>query len=132
QIDIRKTKNSAALLKETTDAFTKELTREYVNEVLMTEILESGKKSDLAKQILAICKGNLKRRVLDQPKPPADWSRSVPKISGGYRDVWNTLAHFLKSPTLQVFDYQALQAKRTEMEHAIRNVTIDIKMETIR
>jgi hypothetical protein len=29
-------------------------------------------------------------------------------------------------------DYQSLQANRKEMEHAIRSVTIDIKMETIR
>ncbi|HWK03813.1 MAG TPA: 2OG-Fe(II) oxygenase [Puia sp.] len=132
QMDIGETNNNAAWLKETTDAFTKPLTKDYVNEVLVAEILESEKKSDLAKQILAICKGNLKRRVQDRPKPPTDWARSLPKSAGGYKEVWDILADFLKSPTLQVFEYQALQTNRKEMEHAIRNVTIDIKMETIR
>jgi len=133
QIDSRKTNKSSTWLIKTTDAFTKKLTREYVNEVLVDETLKSGKTSGLAKQILEVCKGYLKRRVQDQPKPPANWSKPVPKASDSYyKSVWNILADFLESPTLQVFDYQAMQAKRTEMEHAIRSVTIDIKMETIR
>jgi len=81
---------------------------------------------------LAICKGNIKLGVHDQPKHPSDWSRLVPKSSCGYRDGWNSLTDFLESPKPAVFDYQVLQAKRLEMEHAIRDVTIDGKMKTLK
>jgi hypothetical protein len=132
QTDVRKVSNSIAWLKGTAEALTKDLTREYVNDVLVAEILAFGRKTDLAKRIMEICKADLERRVQAQPKPPADWSRPVPKNVGAYKELWNTVADFLRSPTQQVLDYQSLQANRKEMEHAIRSVTIDIKMETIR
>jgi len=43
EIDYRKINNNAAWLKETTDAFTVELTRDYVNEILIDETLKFGK-----------------------------------------------------------------------------------------
>ena len=132
QTDISKVSDGVAWLKRTAAALTKDLTREYVNDVLEAEILAFGRKTDLAKRIMEICKADLERRVQAQPKPPADWSRPVPKNVGGYKEVWNTVADFLRSPTQQVLDYQSLQAKRKEMEYAIKSVTIDIKMETIR
>lgn len=125
------TKDKAWPLK-ITGALTRKLTREYVNDILIAEILEVGNKSDLAQQLLTACKGNLQRSVLDKPIPPSSWSRQVPKKSGVYGDVWDILADFLTSPILQVFDYQAIQAMRNEMEFAIRSVVIDLKMETIK
>lgn len=119
-------------LKNTTGAFTRELTREYVNDVLMAVILGSGGKTTLAKQIIKVCKEDLLRRVYHKPQPPSDWSRSVPKTSAYHKKVWAILEDFLQSPTLQLFDYAKIQAQRLEMENAIRNVTIDIKMETIK
>ena len=132
QTDTRKVSDGLAWLKRTAEALTKGLTREYVNDVLVVEILAYGKKTDLARRIMEICKADLERRVQAQPKPPVDWSRPIPKNAGGYKEVWNILADFLRSPTQQVLDYQSLQAKRKDMEYAIRSVTIDIKMETIR
>ncbi len=130
-IDNSKAKDSATWLKQTTEAFTKNLTREYVNDVLVKEILTSGKRTDLARQIMAVCKLDLKRRVHDQPQPPSTWSRSIPKVPPYHKEEWNILSDFLKSPIQQVFDYQAVQAKRKAMEHAIRSVTVDLKLETI-
>lgn len=132
EINKLKAQKSAEWDKKTTDAFTKKLTREYVNEVLMAEILEFGSKTTLAKKIMAVCQEDLARRVKNQPDPPANWSRAVPGNSGQYGKEWTILTDFLKSPTQQVFDYQSIQTKRTEMEYAIKSVTIDIKMETIR
>lgn len=132
QIDNRKVIKATNWHKKIAEALTKKLTREYVNDILLAEILGSGKKSDIALHLLPVCIDYLQRRVLDQPKPPTSWSRPVPKKSGIYSDAWNILADFLKSPTLQVLDYQALQAKRSSMEYAIKSVVIDIKMETIR
>lgn len=119
-------------LKNTTEAFTNVLTRKYVNDVLVEVVLESGEELILANQIAAVCREELIRRVNSKPLPPADWSRSLPKFSSSYKKVWTLLADFLKSPTQQIFDYQKAQFERTEMENAIRNVTIDIKMETIK
>ena len=42
------------------------------------------------------------------------------------------LKEFLKSPTERVFDYRKIKHERKLMEEAIRSVTIDLKMETIR
>jgi len=132
KIDNRKVVKDENWHQKITRPLTKKLTREYVNDVLVAEILASGKKSTLAVQIPDICIGDLQRRVQDQPRPPASWSRPVPPSTSTYRDVWNILADFLQSPAQQVFDYQAIQTKRTAMEYAVRSVVIDIKMETIR
>jgi hypothetical protein len=118
-------------LRKTTEAFTRTLTREYVNTVLVEVILESGKGLVLANQIMVICKDDLVRRVDDKPQPPADWSRPLPDKPGD-KNIWTILADFLQSPTQQTFDYQKNQNFRTDMENAIRHVTIDLKMETIK
>ncbi|WPV69295.1 2OG-Fe(II) oxygenase [Chitinophaga sp. LS1] len=132
QIDEKKVIKEKNWHRKITAALTKKLTREYVNDILIAEILCSGNKSNLAEQLLSVCISDLQRRVLDKPKPPISWSRPVPKKSGIYGYVWDILADFLKSATLQIFDYQAILEKRNEMEYAIRDVVIDIKMETIR
>lgn len=119
-------------LKNTTEAFTRVLNRKYVNDVLVEVILESGEGLVLAKQILTFCKEDLVHRVHNKPLPPADWSRTLSKTPANYNKVWAILTGFLQSPTQQVFEYQKAQAERSEMENAIRNVTIDIRMETIK
>ncbi|WPQ64837.1 hypothetical protein SIO70_08140 [Chitinophaga sancti] len=132
QVDEKKVIKEKNWPKKITGALTKKLTREYVNDILIVEILGSGNESDLAMQLLSVCIRDLQRRVLDKPKAPISWSRPVPKKSGIYGYIWDILADFLKSDTLQIFDYQAILEKRNEMECAIRDVVIDIKMETIR
>ncbi|MDR3695316.1 hypothetical protein [Mucilaginibacter sp.] len=119
-------------LKNTTVAFTRVLNRGYVNDVLVKTILESGKGLAIAGRIMEICKNDLNERVDNKPQPPVDWSRPLPKASSYYSKVWVILADFIQSPTQQIFDYQRVQGERSEMENAIRNVTIDLKTETIK
>jgi len=121
-----------AWIKNATEAFTKALTREYVNEVLMKVVLESGLGLNIAAQILEICKNDLTQRVNNKPQPPVDWSRPLPKTSSYDGKVWAILSDFIQSPTQQVFDYQRVAPERGNMENAIRHVTIDLKMETIK
>jgi hypothetical protein len=121
-------------LENTTNAFGKELTREYVNEILLGEIfsIDTYKKTNLAKQLLELSKTDLIRRINNKPQPPANWSRSMPQNIGYYKKVWTILQDFIQSPTQQFFDYTKVQAERSEMENAVRNVTIDLRMETIK
>jgi hypothetical protein len=121
-----------AWLKNTTEAFTRILTRKYVNDVLVAVILTSDKELALARQIMAICKADLVFRVDNKPQPPVDWSRLLPESPNHYHKIWAFLTDFLRSPTQQIFDYQKAQNERSEMESALRNVTIDIKTETIK
>ncbi|EHQ24500.1 2OG-Fe(II) oxygenase [Mucilaginibacter paludis] len=118
-------------LKNTIEAFTRVLTRNYVNKILVEVLLEWGAGLPLAKQMMAVCKEHLVYRVDHKPQPPADWSRAVPSVSN-YKKQWALLADFLQSPTQQIFDYQRVQAERDLMEDAIRAVTIDLDMETIK
>jgi len=120
-----------AWLKNTKQAFTRDMNREYVNDVLVEVIFEVGRGSVLANQIMTVCKENLANRVDNKPQPPADWSRPLPTNTGS-RGIWTILADFLQSPTQQVFDYRKKQNFRTDMENAIRHVAIDLKMETIK
>jgi hypothetical protein len=117
-------------IKNTTNSFSRVLNREFVNTVLVPVILESGNPSPLAKQIMAVCKDDLRSRVENKPQPPPDWSRPVPQNND--KRVWTILKAFLESPIEQTFDYQSIQADRTKMENAIRDVIIDLKMETIK
>lgn len=123
-----------AWLNDTTSAFTQVLTRSYVNEVLIGEILstDSYKKSELAKQLLEAGKVDLVQRIDNKPQPPADWSRSMPQYREYHKKAWAILKDFIESPTQQFFDYTKVQAERSEMESAVGSVTIDLRMETIK
>jgi hypothetical protein len=123
-----------AWLNDTSSAFTQVLTRSYVNEVLIGEILstDSYKKSELAKQLLEAGKVDLVQRINNKPQPPADWSRSMPQYREYHKKVWAILKDFIESPTQQFFDYTKVQAERSEMESAVGSVTIDLRMETIK
>ena len=123
-----------AWLNDTTSAFTQVLTRSYVNEVLIGEILstDSYKKSELAKQLLEAGKVDLVQRIDNKPQPPADWSRSMPQYREYHKKAWAILKDFIESPTQQFFDYTKVQAERSEMDSAVGSVTIDLRMETIK
>lgn len=124
--------NDEKLIEDVAHLLTIFLTRKYTNQVLVTTIFDTKLETHkLAVKILEITKVDIKKRVNNKPQPPEDWSRQVP-IGSSYRNVWSLLKSFLESPTEQEFLYKSLQANRTEMENAIRNVTIDLSTETIK
>ena len=117
--------------KAVAEALTKDLKRDYVNNVLVETLLVWKERTVLGGLILEECKLYLQKSADNKPQPPADWSRPVPN-SPSYKKVWAILADFLSSPTQQVFDYARVQSDRSEMESALLNVTIDLKKETIK
>lgn len=118
-------------IKEMANLITTYRQRKYVNDVLVGEILSLIQSSPLSDAVLKICKEDLQQRVNNKPQPPANWSRALPDTKG-YAQQWAILASFLQSPKQSVFDYSAKQADRSNMEHAIKGVTIDLTMQTIR
>ena len=109
-------------------------TRTYANEVLIQTVLEEAKKttpSHFSAQLCNFCKRDLENRTFIKPLPPETWTRKVPE-SRYYQNQWNRLKDFLESPTRQILDFKAVKAERSAMEDAINNVTIDLKMETIK
>lgn len=111
---------------------TQNLDRDFVNDYLIDTILVNNlKEMVLGNATLIIAKKHLENRVANKPQIPANWSRAVPQKTS-YTKVWAILNDFLQSPTEQLFDFKSLQANRSEMESAIRNVTIDLDLETIR
>lgn len=120
-------------LTDTVNNLVKAMPRKYVNDVLADSLLASKKNQDLnlAKHLFKICQQDLTNRTITKPTPPDTWTREVPKDTY-YTHEWEIIKPFLESPTLQVFDYARVQAVRSAMESAIRNTTIDLKMETLR
>jgi hypothetical protein len=116
-------------INKTLEAITRSLSRNYVNDILVVVI--KGKEGVLTEKIKHICISDLKERTAAKPMPPADWKREVPATKSD-SEVWNILRPFLESPVMEVFEYRKAQAYRSEMESAIRRVTIDLKMETIK
>ena len=120
---------------EITESLTKTLTRDYVNDVLIPVLKtthKAQKKSVLIENLTHICQQDLAERVSAKPQPPADWTRAVPQGKQYHQKLWDILTPFLISPTQQIFEYRQVQSSRTDMESAIRNVEIDLKMETIK
>jgi hypothetical protein len=114
------------------DAITKRLDRTYVNVHLIEAILKNKlQKTELGMKILLLAKDHLTDRVINKPQVPGNWSRELPKTTSNRR-VWNMLSDFIQSPTEQIFDFRSVQMNRSEMESAIRNVEIDLNMETIK
>lgn len=105
--------------------------RKYINDVVVAEIIARKQKTPLADSVLKICRKDLRQRVDNKPQPPANWSRPFPDTTGATRQ-WAILADFLQSPDEQVFDYRKIQHERSAMENAIKKVTIDLKLQTIR
>jgi 2OG-Fe(II) oxygenase superfamily len=122
-----------AWLRDTKIVFTRVLNRKYVNETLVGTIFKDKLTNwALAKELLLSCGEDLSNRVDNKPQPPENWTRAIPNAGKSYQKEWNILAEFLASPTQQVFMYAKVQSDRSAMESAIRNVTIDLDMETIR
>ncbi|MCB0560478.1 MAG: 2OG-Fe(II) oxygenase [Phaeodactylibacter sp.] len=111
---------------------TKPLPRAYANEVLAPILLSGKYKGNmLAKALYEVCLQDFKARSAVKPSPPADWKRETPETEY-YQHLWEILRPFLSSPTQQMFDYRANQSYRKDMERAIKDVTIDLKMQTIK
>ena len=112
---------------------TRSLPRKYVNEVLAAVLLgQKYKNNALAKALHAVCVYELRNRTAVKPTPPPNWTREVPKSDRHDKGIWEIPRPFLSSPTQQVFEYRKSEAYRQEMASVIGNVTIDLKMETIK
>ncbi|HEY5327535.1 MAG TPA: hypothetical protein VIJ27_11095, partial [Mucilaginibacter sp.] len=105
--------------------------RNYIHHVMIPVLIKLPEGRLLANKILLTCRQYLQERVNNKPEPPADWSREVPATAGDKKQ-WQLLKAFLESPVEQVFDYRKNQNERTNLEHAISRVVIDLKTETIK
>lgn len=114
-----------------TEALTGQKERDYVNEVLIPQLLEVDKSTPFSHRLLLASRQHLQGRVNSEPRPPVDWSRKVPS-STRYKKQWDVLKTFMASPVQQVFDYRVKQGERNEMERAIKSVVIDLKTETFK
>ncbi len=120
-------------IKNTLEVITISLPRKYVNQVL-AGILLSGEYQHrlLANALHAICIREVSARTAVMPTPPPDWTRDVPPSDKYSKEIWETLRPFLLSPTERVFEYRKNESYRQHMESVINNVTIDLRMETIK
>lgn len=105
--------------------------RNYINNILAPRLLELSTLTRFTAKILSSCRHYLQVKADNQPQPPADWSREMPQTNS-YKKQWQLLKDFLVSPNEQIFDYRRNQNERSEMEHAIRSVMVDLKTETIK
>lgn len=113
------------------EILTRNLDRNYINHVLVPELLALTERTVLPHKILLTCRQYLQEQVTNQPQPPVDWSRQVP-VTTGDKKQWKLLKAFLESPIEKVFDYRKNQSERNDLENAIRHVVIDLKTETIK
>lgn len=116
-------------INSTLEIITKSLSRTYVNKVLA--VIIQNKKGLLAKKIKQICVINLNERTAVKPTPPVNWKREVPDTKND-KEIWMILTPFLESTDTLVFEYKKGESYRNQMQTAIVNVTIDLKMETIK
>lgn len=113
------------------ESITKNATRKYINKILVP-LFSKKKEGAFYKTIQKFCLEDLQIRTAKKPDPPSNWKRVVPKTTKYDERVWEMLRAFLESPTDTTFNYSKNQAERSYVEHAIENVTIDLKMETIK
>lgn len=106
-------------------------TRNYLNNVLLPTLLEVTNETELILKTLHNCKVYYQEITNAKPLPPEDWYRQMP-TSTDYKKQWEILKLFLESPSQETFEYRKIQQDRLEMESAIKSVTIDLKMETIK
>lgn len=127
----KKQPQSQRWVEETAKLITAFRDRNYINDVLIAEVMTIEQNTPLSDAVLRICKEDLEQRVYNKPRPPKNWSRAIPDTKNNAKQ-WAILAPFMHSPDQRVFDYKKRQNERNEMEYAIRNVTVDLMMETIR
>lgn len=105
--------------------------RDYINHVLVPQLLEGSATTRFSGKLLSSCRQYLQAKADNQPLPPANWTREMPKTTL-HKKQWQELKHFLASPNEWVFDYRKIQRERNEMEYAIREAEVDLKTETIK
>ncbi|MFT6321709.1 MAG: hypothetical protein ACJAT4_002639 [Granulosicoccus sp.] len=134
-LDLSKHKNEdKKWIKNVHQQITKELTRPFVNEILTPSLL-SKKNQDkhLNNSLYLTVTEDFISRTTTKPTPPKTWERAFPKkFNSHHQKEWNALRSFLASPTKKVFNYTQNQSERDSMTSAIRNVTIDLAMTTIK
>ena len=127
----KKLPQDEAWINRIAEILTRNQGREYINHVLVPQLVALTETTILTNKILLTCRQYLRERVAAKPQPPADWCRQVP-VTAGDKKQWQLLKVFLESPTEQVFDYRKNQSERDYLENAITHVTIDLKTETIK
>lgn len=123
--------STKAWSEKTAQQFSEIISGEFIHKTLGPQLLAEDNTSLLSDLLRRSCCDYLQEQVDDVPQEPQNWSRSVPG-SQYHKKEWNLLKDFLLSPTATVFDYKATKGYREDMEQAIKRVTIDLKMETIR
>jgi hypothetical protein len=112
--------------------FTTALTRHTVHSVLSPLILEKKYQLNMLKKgLVSKTISCLETATAQQPNPPKNWKRSVPK-SKSNSEIWRILSPFLNSKTQQVFDFRRNEYERKKMKYALDDVEIDLKTETIK
>jgi hypothetical protein len=122
---------STSWVTEMTNLITTYKQRNYINDVLVAEIIISKQKTPLALSVMKVCEADLQHRVDNKPLYPENWTRTLPDTKCDAKQ-WAILASFLQSPTEMVFDFRKNQSERSRLERAIQDVRIDLKTETIR
>jgi hypothetical protein len=127
----KKLPQNQAWVKTVAEILTSNQERNYINNVLVPQLLAVTERTELVQKILLTCRQYLQERVANKPQPPSDWSRQVPDTTGNKKQ-WQLLKAFLESPVEQIFDYRKNQSERNDLENAIRHIVIDLKTETIK
>ena len=131
-------------MQECLEQITNKANRAYINKNLIP-FVRPNEKGKLYNSIRNFCIADLKERTASVPQPPPNWTRKVPKSTaestainswfrgsrGGSTD-WSILKDFLKSPTQKEFLYIQNADARSALESLIKDVEIDLKMETIK
>lgn len=113
------------------DLLVKSTDRNYLNNVLLSTLLETSSRTKLIIKTLNNCKTYYQKIANTKPLVPINWTRQMP-TSTYHKREWGILKLFLESPSQEVFEFRKPQKDRLEMESAIKSVTIDLKMQTIK
>ncbi len=113
------------------DLLVKSTNRNYLNNVLLSTLLETSSRTTLIVKTLNNCKTYYQKLANAKPSVPINWTRQMP-TSTYHKREWEILKLFLESPSQEIFEYKKVQKERLEMESAIKSVTIDLKMQTIK
>ena len=103
----------------------------YLNNALVPALLNTNNKTDLVSKTLKNCKVHYQKITDIKPLPPENWTRKMPTETY-HKKQWDIIKSFLESPIEINFEYRKPQSDRSEMEAAIKNVTIDLQLETIK
>ncbi len=105
--------------------------RNYLNNELLLSLLETNHQTKFTLKVLNYCKLYYQKIADKKPEPPENWVKKMP-TSTLYKKQWEILKLFLESPSEKNYEYRKPQQDRLEMENAIRSITIDLRMETIK